>query len=86
MKEYHAAFRQKHGQTWEFSNPQNIERYLTYKRKRQRLMASMEGRSKNFNPLTRQRSQDINTRSAIELEDRSSISVYRPTGYFDQLK
>ena len=42
MKDFRKKFEKKYGIRWEFSNNTSIERYLTFKRTRQRLMMNLD--------------------------------------------
>jgi hypothetical protein len=48
MKDFRKKFEKKYGIRWEFSNNASIERYLTFKRTRQRLMMNLDNSDFNM--------------------------------------
>lgn len=48
MKEFRKLFERKFGIKWEFSNNKMIDRYVTFKRSRQKLMMNLD--NSDFNP------------------------------------
>jgi hypothetical protein len=48
MKEFRKTFEKRYGIKWEFSNDQSIDRYITFKRSRQKLMMNLD--NSDFDP------------------------------------